>query len=904
MPDVGPGAIYKYRIRSRETATASTRPIRSRSAPRSRRAPAASSGTSPTRWGDAEWMAVARAARGPRRADARSTRCTSGSWRRVAGRRGPRRSATASSRRCWPTTSTRAGLHPRRAPADHGAPVLRLVGLPDDRLLRARPAATARRRTSCTSIDTLHQDGIGVILDWVPVALPDRRARPRPTSTARTSTSTPIRARASTPTGRAASSTTAATRCAASCSRARASGSTRYHVDGLRVDAVASMLYLDYSRKRGRVDPQPLRRPREPRGDRASCARSTRSVYAAQPGRADHRRGVDRVADGVAADRTSAASASASSGTWAGCTTRCDYFAARPDPPPLPPRRAHVPRASTRFTENFVLPLSHDEVVHGKGSLLGKMPGDDWQQLREPAPAVRLPVGAAGQEAAVHGRRARPVARVEPRRQPRLAPARRRRRTRGVARWVGDLNRALPRASPRCTSATATRPASSGSTRDDAEHQRPRVPAPRPRRADDRALSSFNFTPVPRDNYRVGVPDGGPLAGAAQQRRRRSTAAAAWATSAASRRRRCRCTARTALAQPDAAAARLPRALRRDGDDRGRTPALGAVPVDAAARASRSGRRGRSASRSDRRRDRAHASSPRAVRLPRGDGGRRRRRRALPLPPRRRRRSSPTRRRAGSRRASRPVGGRRPVAFGWTDATGAAWRSSDYVLYELHVGTFTEAGTFDARHRPPATRCATSASRRVELMPVAQFPGARNWGYDGVFPYAAQDSYGGPDGLRRLRRRGHARGPRGGARRRLQPPRPGGQLPRAFGPYFTDRYRDAVGPRASTSTGRTATRCAASSSSNAAALAARVPRRRRCGSTPSTPSSTVGARRSWRSSSDAVHDAGRGALGRQRPRDRRERPQRPARGAAAGARRAAAWTRSGATTSTTPCTRC
>ena len=68
------------------------------------------------------------------------------------------------------------------------------------------------------------------------------------------------------------------------------------------------------------------------------------------------------------------------------------------------------------FTENFVLPLSHDEVVHGKGSLLGKMPGDDWQQLREPAPAARLHVDAQpGKKLLFMGGELGAVARVEPR---------------------------------------------------------------------------------------------------------------------------------------------------------------------------------------------------------------------------------------------------------------------------------------------------------------------------------------------------------------------------------------------------------------------------------------------------------------------------------------------------------
>lgn len=88
-------------------------------------------------------------------------------------------------------------------------------------------------------------------------------------------------------------------------------------------------------------------------------------------------------------------------------------------------------------------------------------------------------------------------------------------------------------------------------------------------------------------------------------------------------------------------------------------------------------------------------------------------------------------------------------AFAWTDA---GWRPTplpQWVMYELHVGTFTPEGTFDAiiPRLPELRELGVNA---LELLPVAQFPGDRNWGYDGVYPWAAQHSYGGVEGLKRL----------------------------------------------------------------------------------------------------------------------------------------------------------
>ena len=88
-------------------------------------------------------------------------------------------------------------------------------------------------------------------------------------------------------------------------------------------------------------------------------------------------------------------------------------------------------------------------------------------------------------------------------------------------------------------------------------------------------------------------------------------------------------------------------------------------------------------------------------------------------------------------------------SYDWKDGDWLGIPLRDYVLYELHVGTFTPNGTFDGvvEHIADLKEIGVTA---LELMPVAQFPGERNWGYDGVYPYAAQNSYGGLDGLRRL----------------------------------------------------------------------------------------------------------------------------------------------------------
>lgn len=87
--------------------------------------------------------------------------------------------------------------------------------------------------------------------------------------------------------------------------------------------------------------------------------------------------------------------------------------------------------------------------------------------------------------------------------------------------------------------------------------------------------------------------------------------------------------------------------------------------------------------------------------------------------------------------------------FGWGDS---AWRGvplDRYIIYELHIGTFTTEGTFDSAIRE-LPRLVDLGITAVEVMPIAQFPGDRNWGYDGAYPGAVQNSYGGPEAFKRF----------------------------------------------------------------------------------------------------------------------------------------------------------
>jgi maltooligosyltrehalose trehalohydrolase len=133
-----------------------------------------------------------------------------------------------------------------------------------------------------------------------------------------------------------------------------------------------------------------------------------------------------------------------------------------------------------------------------------------------------------------------------------------------------------------------------------------------------------------------------------------------------------------------------------------------------------------------------------------------------------------------------------PHAFRWTDHAWTGGEMADQVIYELHVGTFTPAGTFDAVvERLGALRYLGVGA--IELMPVAEFPGDRNWGYDGVDLYAPESSYGGPEGLRRLVDAAHRRGLGVILDVVYTHLGPEGNYLGDFGPYFTSRYQTPWG---------------------------------------------------------------------------------------------------------------
>jgi len=277
----------------------------------------------------------------------------------------------------------------------------------------------------------------------------------------------------------------------------------KYHADGLRVDAVASMLYLDYSRNEGEWMPNEYG-GRENLEAIEFLRRFNTEVYKHHPD-----------AQTIAEESTAWPMVSRPTHVgglgfglkwdmgWMHDTLQ--YMARDPVH-----RKYHHNELTFRmiyaFHENFVLPLSHDEVVHGKGSLLGRMPGDDWQKFAnlrlllaymyaQPGKKLLFMGDEFGQWREWHHDESLdwPLAQYD--------------RHAGLQRLVEDLNR-LYRAEPALHELDCD-PAGFGWI--DANDSQSSVLTfmRKGRSTDDIIVVACNFTPVPRDNYQVGVPRGG-----------------------------------------------------------------------------------------------------------------------------------------------------------------------------------------------------------------------------------------------------------------------------------------------------------------------------------------------------------------------------------------------------------
>jgi len=131
-------------------------------------------------------------------------------------------------------------------------------------------------------------------------------------------------------------------------------------------------------------------------------------------------------------------------------------------------------------------------------------------------------------------------------------------------------------------------------------------------------------------------------------------------------------------------------------------------------------------------------------------------------------------------------------SFKWTDSKRKGIPLKDMIIYELHIGTFTKQGTFNAAIEK-LTYLIDLGINTIEIMPISQFPGNRNWGYDGVHPYAVQNSYGTPDSFKALIDKCHKLNISVILDVVYNHLGPEGNYLHEFGPYFTNRYKTPWG---------------------------------------------------------------------------------------------------------------
>jgi maltooligosyltrehalose trehalohydrolase len=130
--------------------------------------------------------------------------------------------------------------------------------------------------------------------------------------------------------------------------------------------------------------------------------------------------------------------------------------------------------------------------------------------------------------------------------------------------------------------------------------------------------------------------------------------------------------------------------------------------------------------------------------------------------------------------------------YPWSDHSWRGILLGEMIIYELHVGTFTSSHDFDGVISK-LSYLKRLGVNTLELLPIAQFPGARNWGYDGVFPFAVQHSYGGANGLKKLVDAAHSEGMAVILDVVYNHQGPEGNYLDEYGPYFTDKYKTGWG---------------------------------------------------------------------------------------------------------------
>jgi 1,4-alpha-glucan branching enzyme len=498
VPGVGSGDIYKYWVANpsgHKAEKADPCGFRCEEPPRT----ASIVWNLDYKWGDAEWM-KSRAARQGQSAPMSIYEVHLGSWRRVPeeGNRSLtyREAAPLLAEHAKKYGFTHIELLPIMEHPFYGSWGYQTTGY---------YAATARYGTPqdlMFMIDYLHQNGVGVILDWVPSHFPtDGHGLQFFDGTHLYEHSDPRQGFH--PDWKSSIFNYSRNEVRAFLISNALFWLDKYHADGLRVDAVASMLYLDYSRKEGEWIPNRY-------GGRENLEaidflkKFNETVYAHYPD-------VQTIAE------ESTAWGGVSRPTYAGglgfgykwdmgwMHDSLVYFRKEPVH-----RRYHQNditfRAIYQYTENFVMPLSHDEVVHGKGSLINQMPGDDWQKFANlrllyawqwACPGKKLVF--MGDEIAQRDEWSHErsvdwhLLQWEPHK--------------GISRWIERLNR-IYRSEPALHERDCD---SSGFEWIDAADADNSVISFLRKGASDKeqVLCVFNFTPVPRPGYRVGVTAGG-----------------------------------------------------------------------------------------------------------------------------------------------------------------------------------------------------------------------------------------------------------------------------------------------------------------------------------------------------------------------------------------------------------